>query len=379
MIPYSRQQIEQSDIEAVVAVLKSDFLTQGQTVPRFEHAVAGYCDVAHAVATCNATAALHLACLALDVDENVIVWIAATSFVASANCARYCGAKVDFVDCDPESGLISLEALTKKLKTANSRDALPKVLIVVHLGGQSCDMQAIHELCKPYGIDIIEDACHALGGKYQGRPVGISHYSACTIFSFHPVKPITTAEGGMLLTSRKELADKARLIANHGIERERTRLLNSDRGAWYYEQQVLGYNYRLSDVHAALGLSQMSRLDDMCEQRAALARRYDELFSGTKVKPVTKQHASVSAWHLYPVLFPGKEQRNNAFTALRAHDFAVNIHYEPIPAQPYYQQLGFSMAEFPGARSYADRTLSLPLHAFVDRDMQSKIVDLCLA
>lgn len=384
MIPYSRQQVSQADIEAVVSVLKSDFLTQGETVPRFEQAVAQYCNVAYAVASCNATAALHLACLALGVDENSRVWIAATSFVASANCARYCGAEVDFVDCDAKSGLISVAALQKKIERALAQDRLPQVLVVVHLGGQSCDMQSIASLCQRYGIEIIEDACHALGGRYQSQPIGSCQYSACTIFSFHPVKPITTAEGGMLLTARPELAQRARLIANHGIERDRQRFINGGReaGNWYYEQQVLGYNYRLSDIHAALGLSQLARLDELRAQRDALAKNYDALFSAEKfessnVVPVPQNREGQSAWHLYPVLFPDKAARNQAFDALRAQGFAVNIHYEPIPAQPYYQQLGFSMKEFAGARTYADTSLSLPLHAFVDKQMQANIVELC--
>lgn len=378
MIPYSRQNISQKDIDAVVTVLKSDYLTQGEAVPQFEKSLSRYCSAKYAVATCNATAALHVACLGLGVDSNATVWIAATSFVASANCARYCGAKVDFVDCDPETGLISTKDLHDKLVNSAKNKSLPQVLIVVHLGGQSVDMQAISSLCRDFNIRIIEDACHALGGSYQDQSIGSCIYSDCAIFSFHPLKPITSAEGGMVVTNDRFLAEKIRIYANHGIVRDQTRLKNPNKGPWYYEQQILGFNYRLSDVHAALGHSQLAGIDDARRYREKLACNYDQLFAGTEIIPVRKQRQVKSAWHLYSVLFESNELRNAAFSRLREHGVGVNVHYEPIPAQPYYQALGFDTFAFPGSTAYATKTLSLPLHALVQADLQAHIVELCL-
>jgi len=379
VIPYSRQNITRKDIEAVVEVLESDFLTQGPAVKDFEHAIASYCEVQHGVATCNATAALHLACLALGVDSDSLVWAPAISFVASANCARYCGAEVDFVDVCPDSGLIDAVTIGEKLERAKRLGlAIPDVLIVVHLAGQSCDMESIHKLCQPYGIKIIEDACHALGGSYQAAPIGNCSYSDCAVFSFHPVKPITSAEGGMFLTASEELAEKVRTLCSHGIVRDADRMHNHPKGGWYYEQQLLGFNYRLSDVHAVLGLSQTQRLQDIVQKKQHLASVYYSILGSDDVclVPAVSPNSSGCAWHLFPVLFPTSESRDLAFKLLREQGFGVNIHYEPIPQQPYYAQLREYEA-YPGADYYASHTLSLPLFAELDESVIQQVVDIC--
>lgn len=377
MIPYSRQSISEQDIAAVVEVLRSDYLSQGETVPQFEAAVSRYCGSEYAIATSNATAALHAACLALGVGNNSIVWVAATSFVASANCARYCGATVNFIDTSPDNGLLCLQALEKKLQFAKENNCLPDVLVVVHLAGQSCDMKSISALCQPHRIAIIEDASHALGGSYEGRAVGACTYSDCAIFSFHPVKPITCGEGGMIVTNNVEMCKRARLLCNHGIVRNENDFVNRKEGAWYYEQQVLGFNFRLSDIQAALGLSQLQTLDQNRNMRDQQAKEYDRLFADTALKPATRASHAKSAWHLYPLVFPDNSLRNLAFENLRAKNYGVNIHYAPIPSQPYYRQLGFKPEDFPGSLAWGRRELSLPLHAFVTKAMQEEVFSLC--
>jgi len=338
MIPYGRQSISDADIEAVVAVLKSDYLTQGQAVPAFEQGLADYCQVPHVVACSNGTTALHLACAVLDIGAQDTVWVSAVSFVASANCVRYYNANVDFVDVDPATGNLDVVALDKKLQQAMRTHSLPKALIVVHLAGQPCDLEEIGALCRQYGIILIEDACHALGAHYQGSPIGSCRHSDMTVFSFHPVKPITTAEGGAVTTRDQVLADKLRLYRSHGITRDPQALLMPSPGEWYYEQQLLGFNYRLTDIQAALGLSQLSRLDQFITQRRELARRYDALLS------------------LLPV------QR-------------VNVHYIPIPAQPYYRGLGHDPAGYPGAQAYYQGAISLPLFPALTLSEQQQVVD----
>jgi len=377
--PYSRQNVTQEDIDSVVSVLQSDFLTQGPVVTEFEKEIGRWCGVDHAVAVNNATAALHLACLALGVERESTVWVAAVSFVASANCARYCGATVEFVDVDPDTGLICIDELEANIESnLVSGKALPKVLIVVHLGGQSCDMEAIAEICRRYDIRVIEDACHALGGHYLGKPVGSCDYSDCTIFSFHPVKPITSGEGGMLVTNSSALASRARLLSSHGIERERDRFQLEPKGNWWYEQQELGFNYRLSDIHAALGVSQTRRLDSIVAKKRLLADLYNKEFERRdgQVVPVPQGEKAGTSWHLYPVLFRDCNARDIAYSKLRESGFGVNIHYEPIPLQPYYRELGCE-GDFSGARAYASRTLSLPMYELFDADEISGVVEIC--
>lgn len=372
MIPYGRQSISDADIEAVVAVLKSDYLTQGQAVPAFEQGLADYCQVPHVVACSNGTTALHLACAVLDIGAQDTVWVSAVSFVASANCVRYCNANVDFVDVDPATGNLDVVALDKKLQQAVRTHSLPKALIAVHLAGQPCDLEEIGALCRQYGIVLIEDACHALGAHYQGSPIGSCRHSDMTVFSFHPVKPITTAEGGAVTTRDQVLADKLRLYRSHGITRDPQALLMPSPGEWYYEQQLLGFNYRLTDIQAALGLSQLSRLDQFITQRRELARRYDALLSLLPVQPLQQSNNRQSGYHLYVIQVA---ERDQVFARLRAAGIGVNVHYIPIPAQPYYRGQGHDPADYPGAQAYYQGAISLPLFPALTLSEQQQVVD----
>lgn len=372
MIPYGRQSISDADIEAVVAVLKSDYLTQGQAVPAFEQGLADYCQVPHVVACSNGTTALHLACAVLDIGAQDTVWVSAVSFVASANCVRYYNANVDFVDVDPATGNLDVVALDKKLQQAVRTHSLPKALIAVHLAGQPCDLEEIGALCRQYGIILIEDACHALGAHYQGSPIGSCRHSDMTVFSFHPVKPITTAEGGAVTTRDQVLADKLRLYRSHGITRDPQALLMPSPGEWYYEQQLLGFNYRLTDIQAALGLSQLSRLDQFITQRRELARRYDALLSPLPVQPLQQSNHRQSGYHLYVIQVA---ERDQVFARLRAAGIGVNVHYIPIPAQPYYRGLGHDPAAYLGAQAYYQGAISLPLFPALTLSEQQQVVD----
>ncbi len=372
MIPYGRQSISDADIEAVVAVLKSDYLTQGQAVPAFEQGLANYCQVSHVVTCSNGTTALHLACAVLELDAKDTVWVSAVSFVASANCVRYCDANVDFVDVEPATGNLDVVALNKKLQQAVLTHTLPKALIAVHLAGQPCDLEEIGVLCRQYGIILIEDACHALGAHYQGSPIGSCLHSDMTVFSFHPVKPITTAEGGAVTTRDQLLAAKLRLYRSHGITRDPQALLMPSPGEWYYEQQLLGFNYRLTDIQAALGLSQLSRLDQFIAQRCELARRYDELLFPLPVQPLQQSNNRQSGYHLYVIQVA---ERDQVFAQMRAAGIGVNVHYIPIPAQPYYRGLGHDPAAYPGAQAYYQRAISLPLFPALTHSEQQQVVD----
>ena len=371
MIPYGRQSITDADIEAVVTVLKSDYLTQGEAVPAFEQGLADYCQVPHVVACSNGTTALHLACAALELTPQDRVWVSAVSFVASANCARYCGAQVEFVDVEPDTGNICVRALQKKLDLATRQQALPKALIAVHLAGQPCDLKEISALCRDHGIQLIEDACHALGARYLDAPIGNCAYSDMTVFSFHPVKPITTGEGGAVTTRDEKLAAKLRLYRSHGITREPDELQQASPGGWYYEQQVLGFNYRLTDLQAALGLSQLARLDAMIASRQALAARYDALLAKLPLKPLRQDADRSSGYHLYVIQVA---ERDNLFARLRAAGIGVNVHYIPIPAQPYYRQLGQDPANYPGAQRYYEQAISLPLYPTLSQADQDKVI-----
>ena len=371
MIPYGRQSITDADIEAVVAVLKSDYLTQGEAVPAFEQGLADYCQVPHVVACSNGTTALHLACAALELTPQDRVWVSAVSFVASANCARYCGAQVEFVDVEPDTGNICVRALQEKLDLATRQQALPKALIAVHLAGQPCDLKEISALCRDHGIQLIEDACHALGARYLDAPIGNCAYSDMTVFSFHPVKPITTGEGGAVTTRNEKLAAKLRLYRSHGITREPDELQQASPGGWYYEQQVLGFNYRLTDLQAALGLSQLARLDSMIASRQALAARYDALLAQLPLKPLRQEADRSSGYHLYVIQVA---ERDSLFARLRAAGIGVNVHYIPIPAQPYYRQLGQDPANYPGAQRYYEQAISLPLYPTLSQADQDKVI-----
>ena len=377
MIPYGRQDINQADIDAVVKVLRSDFLTQGPVVPAFENAVAMHCGVRHAVAVNSATSALHIACLALGVGNGDLVWTSPITFVASANCARYCGAAVDFVDIDPLTYNMSVECLRSKLKGAQKIGKLPKVVIPVHLCGQSCDMAAIHELGQQYGFKIIEDASHAIGGTYRREPVGNCRFSDITVFSFHPVKIITTGEGGMAVTNDDKLASHMARLRTHGITRDPAEMTHEPDGPWYYQQLELGLNYRLTDIHAALGLSQMKRLEEFVETRNQIANRYTKVLAHLPVTVQLQPLDVYSAFHLYVIrlrLPKTKKSHREVFEALRAAGFGVNLHYIPVYRQPYYAQMGFNPSHFPESERYYADAISIPMYSGITEDQQDRVV-----
>ena len=376
MIPYGRQDINQQDINAVVEVLKSDFLTQGPQVPAFEQAIIDACDAKYAVAVNSATSALHIACLALGLGNDDWLWTTPNTFVASANCALYCGAKVDFVDIDPRTYNLCAKQLEKKLIAAQKVGKLPKIVIPVHFSGQSCDMQAIHELAKKYGFSIIEDASHAIGGKYKGEPIGNSRYSDITVFSFHPVKIVTTAEGGMAVTNNAKLAEQLNLLRSHGITRDEELMTKAADGPWYYQQIELGYNYRMTELQAALGLSQMQRLEAFVIKRHELASRYDNLLHDLPITLPWQHPDSYSARHLYVIRLQ-LEQINithlDVFNALRAAGIQANLHYIPVHMQPYYQKMGFASGQFPEAEKYYKEAISIPLFSAMTEGQQDNV------
>ncbi|NWA26282.1 UDP-4-amino-4,6-dideoxy-N-acetyl-beta-L-altrosamine transaminase [Pseudomonas gingeri] len=377
-IPYGHQSIEQADIDAVVEVLHSPWLTQGPTVPRFEAALAAHCQADFAVAVCNATAALHIACLAADLGPGDLLWTSPNTFVASANCGRYCGAEVDFVDIDPLTLNLDAGLLAEKLAAAEVAGRLPKVVVAVAFAGQSCDMRAIAALSERYGFTLIEDASHAVGASYLGRPVGCGAFAAMTIFSFHPVKIITSAEGGMVLTNRPELAERLRRLRSHGITGDPTQMNVPAEGLWYYQQLELGFNYRMTDLHAALGLAQTARLDSFVARRRELAARYDRLLAELPLQLPVAQAGAESAWHLYVVrlqLEQIKVSQREAFETLRAAGIGVNLHYIPVHLQPYYREQGFKDGDFPEAERYFGEALSLPLFPLLTEAQQDYVVE----
>lgn len=376
MIPYGRQDITQQDIEAVVEVLKSVFITQGPAIPRFEQAISDHCAVRHAVAVNSATSALHIACLALGLGSGDWLWTSPNTFVASANCGLYCGAKIDFVDIDPLTYNMSVDALAIKLEDAERQGKLPKIVIPVHFAGQSCDMRAIAKLADQYGFKVIEDACHAIGGRYLDNPIGNCQYSDISIFSFHPVKIITTAEGGMAVTNDESLAATMLRLRSHGITRDPQYLVSEPDGPWSYQQLELGFNYRLTDIQAALGCSQMLRIDDYIKRRHEIRQTYDALLQGLPLI-VPWQHAdSYSALHLYPIqVEKGAIDRKRVFERLREAGIAVNVHYQPVHTQPYYRKLGFKPTDFPNAIDYYHRTISIPMFPTLEIKQQHQIVD----
>lgn len=377
MIPYGRQDITQADIDAVVAVLRSDFLTQGPMVPRFEQAVADYCGAQHAVAANSATSALHIACMALGLGPGDWLWTSPVTFVASANCGLYCGAQVDFVDIDPRTYNLDPAALEAKLIQAEREGRLPKVVVPVHLCGQSCDMQAIHALSRKYGFRIVEDASHAIGGRYRDQRIGNCRYSDITVFSFHPVKIITTTEGGMALTNDAALAERMALARSHGITRDPARMTHAPDGPWYYQQIALGYNYRMTDVQAVLGCSQIQRMDEYVARRHALARRYDTLFADMPVVVPWQHPDAYSGLHLYVIRLQLERigrSHLDVFQSLRAQDIGVNLHYIPVHTQPYYQKMGFRPGDYPQAERYYAEAISLPMYPTLQEDQQDQVV-----
>lgn len=386
MIPYGRQHITDADIEAVVAILRSDFLTQGPAVPRFEHAVAERVKAKHAVAVNSATSALHIACLALGLGPGDLLWTVPNTFVASANCARYCGADVDFVDIDPLSWNLSVPRLQEKLLRARRERRLPKVLVPVHLTGQATEQEAIWELAREFGFRVLEDASHAVGASRNGEPVGSCRWSDITVFSFHPVKIITSGEGGMALTNDQELATRMAMLRSHGITRDPGRYRGTGRdpgddsgdpASWYYEQQMLGFNYRLIDVQAALGASQLERLTGYVERRNQLARRYDDALGQLPLQLPTVQPGNRSAFHIYVVRLPadaGARAHRQVFDQLRQHGIGVNLHYMPVHLQPYYRDLGFTDGQFPESEAYGRSAITLPLYPAMSEQQQDDVI-----
>lgn len=378
MIPYGRQDISQADIDAVVAVLHSDFLTQGPAVPAFEEAVSNYCGAQHAVAVNSATSALHIACLALGVGKGDIVWTTPITFVASSNCALYCGATVDFVDIDPRTYNLSVECLAEKLALAEKSGTLPKVVIPVHLCGQPCDMAGIHALSQQYGFKIIEDASHAIGGKYKDEPIGNGRYSDITVFSFHPVKIITSGEGGMTMTNDAKLAKHMRLLRSHGISSTAADMQpRPAHEIWNYQQIDLGFNYRMTDIQAALGLSQMQRINEFVTHRHAIAKRYDQLLSALPALTPWQHADSYSGYHLYVIRLKLEEinkTQRQIYDALHAAEIFVNLHYIPVYRQPYYEQMGFNVGYCPQAEQYYSEAISIPLYPGLTVAQQDQVV-----
>lgn len=373
MIPYGRQDVRQEDIDAVVEVLRGDFLTQGPVVPRFEAALAAAADAPHAVAASSATAALHLACAALGLGPGDLLWTSPVTFVASANCARYCGADVDFVDIDRATGNLCPDRLEQKLAEAAAQGRLPKIIVPVHLAGLSCDMAGIGALARRHGVRVVEDASHAIGGRADGRPVGACANSDITVFSFHPVKIVTTGEGGAALTRDAGLARHMARLRSHGITREATEMTHPPDGPWYYQQVELGWNYRMTDIQAALGLSQMARLGGYVARRNALAERYDHMLAALPLGLPGRVPGTLSAFHLYVVRVPADRHRR-VFEGMRRRGIGVNLHYIPVHLQPYYRDLGFGPGHFPEAERYYAEAISLPLFPTLTEVMQDDVV-----
>ena len=364
MIPYAKQDISDEDIDSVIEVLKSDFLTQGNKVPLFEDIISERVGAKYALAANSATSCLYLSCLSLGLSKEDILWTSPITYVASANCALYCGAEVDFVDIDPLTWNISVEILEEKLKTARKIKKVPKILVLVHLAGNPCDLQKVFDLSKEYGFSIIEDASHALGSKYSGEHIGSSVYSDISVFSFHPVKNITTGEGGMILTNNQKLSEKIHLYRSHGITRDTKKMINKEEGLWYYEQLLLGFNFRMSDIHAALGISQMNSLDKFISKRNELSQIYTEELKGLPLTIQRVRKEDLSAWHIFVIrlkLSELKLSRLEIYNSLRNKGIVVNVHYIPVHLHPFYKNLGFNKGDFPNSENYYDGAITIPM------------------
>ena len=375
MIPYSRQNISKQDIGAVISVLKSDFLTQGEMVPKFENAISNKIGVSYSVCVNSATSALHIACLALGLGEGDILWTSPNTFVASANCALYCGAEVDFVDIDLATHNMSADALEVKLENIKSQDQIPKIVVPVSFSGRSTEMKKINNLAKKYNFKVIEDASHSIGGKYDCEMIGSCKYSDITIFSFHPVKIITSGEGGIALTNNSVLAKKMMLLRSHGITRNQEELLNNSQDPWYYEQLTLGFNYRMSDIHAALGCSQLKRLDSFVKKRQEIARYYDDALKDLPI--ILPKKSPDSAYHLYVIQIDNINTsitRRKLFEYMRSEGIGVNVHYIPVHTHPYYKQKGFEVGDFPNSEKFYQNAISLPIYPSIDKKQLKKVV-----
>lgn len=374
MIPYGKQDISKEDVKSVIDVLNSDFLTQGPVLPKFENKVAKYCDSRHAVASNSATSSLHLACLALGLESGDWLWTSPNSFVASANCGIYCGANVDFVDIDPQTYNMCPNKLEEKLAEAEKAGKLPKIVIPVHYAGQSCDMKKIFNLSLKYNFKIIEDASHSIGGSYLDLAIGNCKYSEITIFSFHPVKIVTTAEGGVATTNSDEISNTMKLLRSHGITRDPSLMTKKPDGAWYYQQIQLGFNYRMSEIHAALGISQLNRLDEFVTRRQTIRDTYDTCLDGLPLIKPFQSKDCISSMHLYPIQINKELYREKLFNELRSNGIGVNVHYIPIHMQPYYQKLGFKENDFPNAKFFYERAISLPIYFGLTEEKQKIVI-----
>ncbi len=378
MIPYGKQDINKTDIDAVINTLQSNFLTQGPQVPLFERMVSNYCDAQYGVAVNSATSALHIACLALELGVGDHLWTSTNTFVSSANCGLYCGAMVDFVDIDQQTYNLSVNKLEEKLIQAKQDNKLPKIVIPVHFAGQSCDMKKIYSLSLKYGFKIIEDASHAIGGKYLDHPIGGCQYSDITVFSFHPVKIITTAEGGLATTNDKKLSDRMQLFRSHGVTRDPKLMRKETEGDWYYQQVELGFNYRMTELQAALGVSQIKRLDEFVALRHKCQKRYDKLLKNLPIITPYQDLGGYSALHLYPIQIQTgkvKRTRKEIFETLRKNNIGVNVHYIPVHTQPYYENMGFKKGDYPNAESYYKGAISIPIFQGLTIEMQDKVVN----
>ncbi len=378
MIPYGRQEITEEDISEVEKVLRSDYLTQGEAVPKFEKSVAGYCGVNYGIAVNSATSALHISCVALNLSPGDWLWTSPNTFVASANCAIYCGANIDFVDIDPNTYNMSIESLSDKLKKADKLGKLPKIVIPVHFAGQPCNMPAIHDLSKRYGFKIIEDASHAIGASYDKKKIGSCLHSDITVFSFHPVKIITTAEGGMALTNNEEVADRLSRLRTHGITKDKKRMIKkSDNEIWNYQQIELGFNYRMNDIQGTLGLSQMKRIDKYIHRRHEIAKKYDLELKKLPVKTPWQSPKAYSSYHLYPIILRdnlGNNSQKKLYEQLNKNKIAANLHYIPVHRHPYYENLGFKKNDFPEAEKFHQKAISIPIYATLKNDQQEHII-----
>jgi UDP-4-amino-4,6-dideoxy-N-acetyl-beta-L-altrosamine transaminase len=366
MISYGKQSINQDDIDAVVDVLKSDFLTQGPKVVEFENDLANYCEAKYAKAVNNGTAALHLAYLAIGLEQGDIVWTTPNTFVATANAALYCGATVDFVDIDPKTYNLSIDYLKEKLIQAKKDNKLPKLVVPVHFAGQSCEMKAIWKLSKEYGFKVIEDACHALGGEYLNNKVGNCEYSDMAVFSFHPVKMITTGEGGAITTNNEKLNEKIELLRSHGITKDATKFDNQSDGDWYYEQRALGFNYRLTDIQAALGISQLKRLDSFVARRREIVKQYFDKLDNS-VLPYQHPDAN-SSWHLFVIQ---TEDRKATYKQLKTQGIMTQVHYIPVTSQPFYNR-----KKLKNSADFYRHCLSLPIYADLNNNEQNRVINL---